>query len=65
VSTVERLRAGGAVEVQLGEVVVRYAGPPVAEPASIEQRLDDREAELERQKAMAEERRKLEEWSAS
>lgn len=64
-ATVERLHAGGAVEVHLGPVFVRYAGPPVAEPTSIEQRLDDREAELERQKAEAAERRKLEEWSAS
>lgn len=62
--TVERLRAGGAVEVQLGEVVVRYAGPPVAEPASVEQRLDEREERFEREKAEAAERRKLEEWSA-
>lgn len=62
--TVERFRAGGATEVTLGPVTVRYAAPPVAEPSTLEQRLDDREAELERQKAAAAERRKLEDWSA-
>jgi hypothetical protein len=64
VATVERLRAGGAVEVQLGEVVVRYAGPPVAEKPTAEQRIEDREEQLERERAAAAERKRLEEWSA-
>jgi hypothetical protein len=50
--------------VQLGEVVVRYAGPPVAEKPTAEQRIEEREEQLERERAAAAERKRLEEWSA-